>query len=210
MLACGEHTFVWRRVSNPWLLPVPKIVGENNILHSQLIECHNYVKELISDRLTRCRDLLSRCRTLPCFDARDALEADSQIQHLENVIDMFVTKWSIRVRRWSYSMGEDKYAKEVHQLFDDVTAFKESVLKIEAFVQSLNSTVERYVRSGYVPNEVSLYEELFTEWMSAACEYLSLVSHNMREYLKTAVLFGGVWIIFAIGCWAGLYVKKKY
>lgn len=209
MLPCGEHTFVWRRVSNPWLLPVPKIIGENDVLHRQLIECHGYAKDLVSKRSMRCRDHLKRCRSLPCFDASVVLQADLQIQRLENAVDTFVTQWSTRVRSWSHVMSEEEYANEVYRLIDDVASFKETVLKIENYAQSVRGVADRYVRSGYVPDDVSLYEEFFAGWVPAACAYFLWLGRSVREYLKHAALFGAIWTIFAVGWLVGVYLRNN-
>lgn len=209
MLACGEHTFVWRRVSNPWLLPVPRIIGQNSALHRQLIECHGYAKDLVSKRSLRCRDELRRCRVSPCFDAHAVQEADAQIRRLESAVDEFVTKWSTRVRRWSLNMAEEEYANEARQLLEEAAAFKEIVLKIESYAQSVNSLIERYVRSGYVPEDVSLYEEFLAGWLPAACRHLTAIGQGLRAHLRHAALFGALWTVFAAGCWVGVNGKNS-
>lgn len=161
MLAGGEHAPSLKYASETWLLPVPKIVGNDQALHNQLLRCHACVNELIAGRLSRLRDLTAtrtpaRCQVpvagaigavvapVSC-DAHELLRFDAHLRRLEAVVDVFVAQWTMRVRRWTYEMPEAEYRREANALFETVVRFKESLQSVERQLQSGGRALERYL-----------------------------------------------------------------
>lgn len=156
MLAGGEHAPSFKYSSETWLLPVPKIVGDNQALHNQLLRCHACVNDLIAGRLSRLRHLMARspvrCHTAAgavgataSCDAHELLRFDAHVRRLENVVDAFVAQWTLRVRRWTYEMPEAEYVREANALFETVVRFKESLQSVERQLQSSGRALERYL-----------------------------------------------------------------
>lgn len=219
MLASGEHVSPFRHLPDALLLPVPKIVGDDHLLHSQLVQCHSRVNELIAGRLLHLRNLLNRCHGLPCFDAHDTLESDLQMRYLENVVHAFVTKWSQRIARWSYDMAGDEYVREVNSLFEDVADFNGTLSSVEKYVQSASRVLQQYLRqfgmpepeprpstaelphSGLLPSSPTLLLLL---------GYLSRIGCKIREFLESAVILGGACALFGLGAYFGLSLQNHY
>lgn len=208
MLASGEHPSLLKCLPEVWLLPVPKIVGNNNVLHNKLIQCHSYMNDLISGRLLYLRDLLNRCRSLPCFDAHDACICDIKIQDLENVVHSFIIKWSQRIECWSYEMVDEDYVREVNALFEDVADFKETLKGVEKYVQSINRIVEQHFRQ-LGTAELSVPEEIHNSQFQSPSGYLSWASNTFRECFESAAIFSGVWALFGLGAYFGLCLRNR-
>lgn len=160
-MAGGEHAPSFKYSSETWLLPVPKIVGDDQALHNQLLRCHACVNELIAGRLSRLRDLMAgrlpvHCQvpaagavgtvgTTAACDAHELLKFDAHLRHLEAIVDAFVAQWTVRMRRWTYEMPEAEYQREANDLFEMVIRFKESLQSIERQLQSGSRAFDRYL-----------------------------------------------------------------
>lgn len=153
MLAGGEHAPSLKYSPETWLLPVPKIVGDDQALHSQLLRCHGCVNDLIAGRLSRLRRLVARspasCQVAAlgadgACDAHELLRFDALVRRLECVVETFVAQWTARVRRWTYAMPAAEYAREAHALFETVVRFKESLQSVERQLRGGGRALERH------------------------------------------------------------------